>query len=75
MAKGEDTSRHPNRRVDNVVYANFGHPMQNHPAFLSSIGMLSEKVEGIDEPIDIMKLKDLPSDHPVFRSNLKKDKE
>jgi len=42
MAKGEDTSRHPNRRVDNVVYADFGHPMQNHPAFLSSIGMLDD---------------------------------
>lgn len=33
MAKGEDTSRHPRRRVDNVVYADFGHPMKDHPAF------------------------------------------
>jgi adenine C2-methylase RlmN of 23S rRNA A2503 and tRNA A37 len=42
MPNGEDTRDHPNRRVDNVVYANFGHPMQNHPAFLSSIGMLDD---------------------------------
>lgn len=30
---GKDTSRHPRRRVDNVVYADFGHPMMYHPAF------------------------------------------
>lgn len=40
MPKGKDTSRHPNRRVDNVVFGNFGHPMQNHPAFMASRGML-----------------------------------
>ena len=67
MARGKDTSRHPNRRVDNVTFANFGHPMQNHPAFMASRGMLPKKVEGIDEPVDIMKMKDLPSDHPVFQ--------
>lgn len=43
MPKGKDTSRHPNRRVDNVVFGNFGHPMQNHPAFLASRGMLPQE--------------------------------
>lgn len=71
MANGEDTRHHPNRRVDNVVFGNFGHPMQNHPAFMASRGMLPKKVEGIDEPVDIMKMKDLPSDHPVFQNQPK----
>jgi len=77
MPKGRDTSRDPNRRVDNVTHGNFGHPMQNHPAFMASRGILpmkpssKKKVEGIDEPIDIMKLKDLPSDHPVFQNQPK----
>lgn len=42
MPRGKDTSRDPKRRVDNVVFGNFGHPMQNHPAFLASRGMLPQ---------------------------------
>lgn len=66
MPRGKDTSKDARRRVDNVTFANFGHPMQNHPAFMSSRGLLPKKIEGIDAPIDIMSMKDLPSDHPVF---------
>lgn len=82
MPKGKDTSRHPNRRVDNVVFGNFGHPMQNHPAFLASRGMLSQADKSKEvrtqlassvpeNAIDIMALKDLPSDHPVFQNQPK----
>lgn len=33
MPRGRDTSKHPNRRIDNVTFVDFGHPMQNHPAY------------------------------------------
>lgn len=82
MPRGKDTSRDPKRRVDNVVFGNFGHPMQNHPAFLASRGMLSQADKSKEvrtqlassvpeNAIDIMALKDLPSDHPVFQNQPK----
>lgn len=63
MARGEDTSRHPNRRVDNVVFGNFGHPMQNHPAFLASRGMLPQA--GDDAPVHGIPRPSTGDDAPV----------
>ncbi len=61
--KGEDTSRDPNRRVDNIVYADFGHPMKDHPAFQAR-KLMSETMP---EAINIMDLMNLPANHPIFK--------
>lgn len=63
---GKDTSKDPNRRVDNVVYADFGHPMKDHPAFQAR-KLMSETMP---EAINIMDLMNLPADHPVFKNAL-----